>query len=211
MHPQTRKSLSPTTGARPNKVELSLLRSDLEEMKWTIDMYGEDGLPHFLVHRLGPSEIDLAALSVKAELPDGVVNRPANRIATQKLALATGMDMFILGYPKSLHRFGLPVWKRASLAIDYAAAVDLPGHRHLLVDTASREGMSGAIVLARSTGGYMTENGDVTIGVDGNRIVGVYTGRVGSSDQLDAQIGMVWPMRYVEEIFRDCVSDPGDW
>jgi len=200
-HPATGKSLS-QNGARPNKVDVSFVAKDLGEVSFLIDLYTPDGDPYWKIHPLGYAEVDLAALFVGTGVPPGAVNQPMNLLPMADVDIQVGSDLFILGYPKNLHRCGLPLWKRASLAIDPSAVLDQIGHRHLLVDAASRTGMSGAPVIARTFGSHMTENGAAVLGGQRSKFVGVYTGRLNSDDELEAQIGMVWPAHYVTELIE---------
>src|SRR3546814_4407960 len=129
----------------PNKLAVSLLMSDMGEGTITIWLHNQEtGDPVWYVHPLGSREIDLAVIWVpRAAMPPDAVTLPANELPDSPIVLTVGVDLFILGYPRNLHRFGLPIWKRASLATDFNATLDQTGDRHLLVDTASREGMSG--------------------------------------------------------------------
>ena len=61
--------------------------------------------------------------------------------------------MFVLGYPKGISGGrGFPIWKRASIATEPDIQHD--GLPKLLVDTATREGMSGAPVVAIADGDF---------------------------------------------------------
>jgi hypothetical protein len=135
-------------------------------------------------------------------ITEDFASRPANDVEQAQLTLTAGSDLFILGYPRDLSRLGLPIWKRASLAIDPDAILNEAGHRHLLVDTATREGLSGGLAIASGYGIYSLAGGGMSMGNGATKVVGVYTGRIASSDELAAQIGMVWPIRYVEEMMQ---------
>jgi hypothetical protein len=85
---------------------------------------------------------------------------------------------------------------------------DLPDRRRVLIDSATREGMSGAPVVARSIGGYLHENGAFTLGEGiSTRPIGVYSGRLATQDDMDAQIGIVWPFPLIERIMDSGVMD----
>lgn len=60
-----------------------------------------------------------------------------------------GNDLSIVGVPLDFCRLGLPVWKRASLAIDPRALMDQDGDWYMLVDTATRQKLSCSLVVAR--------------------------------------------------------------
>ena len=62
-----------------------------------------------------------------------------------------GDDCFVLGYPKNIDAgLDLPLWKRASIASE--PSIDHGGLPRLLIDTATRKGMSGAPIVAISNG-----------------------------------------------------------
>jgi hypothetical protein len=71
------------------------------------------------------------------------------------------MEVFILGYPFEIKRPAFPVWKRASVASepDLVRLVD----DYILVDTASRPGMSSAPVIRQSRTNHLLETGGVAI------------------------------------------------
>jgi hypothetical protein len=125
------------------------------------------------------------------------------------MEVQVGDDLYILGFPRNLRRLTLPIWKRASLAIDPGALLNEFGSRHLLIDTATREGISGGVVIARKTGAYQRVGGGSVLGSGSyTKIVGIYSGRTGTDDEFAAQIGIVWPIRYVEEIVAAGILDP---
>jgi hypothetical protein len=107
-----------------------------------------------------------------------------------------GGELFLPGYPLGLAApGGMAIWKRASLATstEFGEGMD----RFVLVDTASREGMSGAPCLAlanwqyyaldRATGKMNVKNRPLSC-----RLLGVYSGRLNARDDLGAQLGVVW-------------------
>src|SRR6516225_7224252 len=109
------------------------------------------------------------------------------------------MDVYILGYPFGIGPVGLPVWKRGSMASE--PDVLLPVQLHLLVDTASRPGMSGSPVIRRSWGTHQMKSGSVEVRPGAaTDLIGVYSGRFTATDPLDAQLGIAWSSRYISEI-----------
>lgn len=210
-HPTTRQSLSPT-GVRPDQVRITVVSTSAAETREIVhNLYTtDDGTPGWVIHPLGSEAIDVAVLPLGVPLPPEVISHPINDLKqTDDMAVTVGSDLFILGFPRNLHRLNLPIWKRASLAIDPAALLDEPDGRHLLVDTATREGISGGVVIARYATTYPSIRGSSTMGEGPfTKIVGIYSGRVGSNDQFAAQVGIVWPIRYVEEIIANGIHDP---
>ena len=75
------------------------------------------------------------------------------------------------------------------------------GAGFMLVDTASRPGMSGAPVIRRSWAAHFLN--DDAISSDStpqSKFIGVYSGRLHTDDPSDAQIGMVWPASDIDDI-----------
>ncbi len=209
-HPSTRQSLS-KSGVRPNRVKVQLLTSRMgETLDLNQNLYSSDNqTPAWFVHTLGSRAIDIAVLPLSLKLPKSVISQPVNKIhQTEDIAIPVGSELFIIGFPRNLHRLNLPIWKRASLALEPQALFDGPDGRHLLVDTATREGISGGVVIARYSMSYLSIDGGTRMGGGPHtKIVGIYSGRVGSEDQFAAQIGIVWPINYVVEIMDSGIID----
>jgi hypothetical protein len=107
-----------------------------------------------------------------------------------------GGELFVPGYPLGLEApAGLAIWKRASLATSTEFGEGM--NRKVLVDTASREGMSGSPCLAIANWRYYSldrATGKMKV-VDrplSHRLLGVYSGRLNAKDELGAQLGIVW-------------------
>ena len=148
--------------------------------------------------------VDVVALPVLCAT--GLTSYPINRMSsTQELNVRIGQDVFIIGYPFGLSLAGgLPVWKRASVATE--PAFDLGRLPKLMIDTASRSGMSGSPVVRRQYGQYQAEDGGfvVTTGA-ATKLLGVYSGRICADDELKAQLGIVWKADVIEEIISQGV------
>lgn len=206
-HPETGKSLS-RTGARPDRIEADVSSKTAGiSAKIIIPLYSQERAEWF-IHPLGSRAVDIAILLLP-EIDSAVSDaKPLSDLPTSDMQVSVGSDIFIIGYPRGLNRHGLPIWKRGSLAIDPTAAVDFDDHRTLLVDSATREGLSGGPVIMRSTGSFRRIDG--TTMMDGKihtMLVGLYSGRVGSADAFEAQVGIVWPLRYIQEATTKGVRD----
>jgi hypothetical protein len=139
-------------------------------------------------------KVDVVALPLGPQV--GAEIYPINQLEAAPLQLQIGMDVFVIGYPLGVAP--LPVWKRGSIATEPEVLVP---NLYMLVDTASRPGMSGSPVIRRSWATHMMEIGPMKSGVEVmTRFVGVYSGRLTSTDPLDAQLGLCWPAKYVTEI-----------
>lgn len=118
-------------------------------------------------------------------------------------------ELYILGFPRGLRPVGnFPIWKRGSIA----PAPSWGAHRErcIWIDTVAREGMSGSPVFARTLSldlcRRQTGNGKAradTHVVTGLAFVGVYSGRRGGPDALEAQNGKVWRAEAVREMLAN--------
>ena len=130
-------------------------------------------------------------------------------------------DVFVLGYPKGITMQGsIPVWKRGSIASEPDLPVDKE-ENVFLIDSLTREGMSGSPVIARCRGGYDDIHGGRNIDAGTfSKFLGVYSGRYGHNDkQPDEDIlntvglGKVWGEALLIEMFRWRIRgiDPADY
>lgn len=122
---------------------------------------------------------------------------PANSFihSLKNFRIDAGMDAIVLGFPRGLDAANLAIWKRASIASEYA--FDIDGLPKFYIDTATREGMSGSPVYARTT---TFEVNDGLMNVQKrSRFLGIYSGRIVGEDHLAAQIGIVWKERAIWE------------
>jgi hypothetical protein len=160
--------------------------------------------PLWLVHSTHKNQIDVVAVAIPNYAD--VAMYAINTLSQLDLAVRIGVDVFVLGFPFGIGPAGFPIWKRGSIASE----PELPGaiQRHLFVDTASRPGMSGAPVIRRSWSSHSLANGaTLEDGALGTKFVGVYSGRLASTDPLDAQLGVAWPASLVAEIVSGGVVD----
>lgn len=154
--------------------------------KMGIPLYSVDQRPRWYEHpEFGP-RVDVVAVPIA--LPPEVTSFPINTYDFDDIPLCVGYDVFILGFPKGI--LGgpgmLPIWKRGSIATEPEWGVDeLP---KILIDTATREGMSGSPVVWHHTGG------------SGVSFLGIYSGRVAPLDQLESQLGIVWKATVIDDI-----------
>jgi len=126
------------------------------------------------------------------------------------LRLYPSLDVYVVGFP--LGMFGgarFPIWKRGSIASE--PDIDVAGKPFFYIDTATREGMSGAPVYAQEVGLWqpkgVTDFGSSVIG-KGRSFVGVYASRVGAEDEFKAQLGMVWKAAALETVVSS--GTPGE-
>ncbi|MER8638693.1 trypsin-like peptidase domain-containing protein [Mesorhizobium sp. M1365] len=147
--------------------------------------------------------VDCVAIALPV-LPPDMANKSLNSIDfVQGYTATVGDDCFVLGYPFGLSGRGkTPVWKRASIATE--PELDHDQRPLLLIDTATRLGMSGSPVILRHSGIYMHDGPtlqDNDIFGTFEIFLGVYSGRVGD-DPLGVQLGRVWKATVVDEILE---------
>ncbi len=189
-----RRRSEPNTSGRyavtHDPIEVQICSEDLSNPRW---------VEH---PTLGP-RVDIATLDITDAIA-GLEIRHANRVeADAVLPPLTAQDVFVVGFP-----FGLisgapaPVWKRGTIAVDPTFDVEqLP---KMLIDTATRPGMSGSVVVARHIAvmqqipkkdGTLTET---VIYAEAQTVVGIYSGRH-HPDFERAQLGIVWKRIAIEE------------
>jgi hypothetical protein len=196
------------TGKMEAPVEPDMLRllfnvrvQNCGKQQYDITIRDEDRRPLWLAHPVRQRGSDIVAIPLPMRGDDPIVNmHPINILKSEAdLAVRIGMDVFILGYPFGSPPPGYPVWKRGSIASD----PDLTriGAGYMLVDTASRPGMSGAPVIRRSWGTHLLEDDAISSDTTPqSKFIGIYSGRLYTKDKDDAQLGMVWPVEDIEEV-----------
>jgi hypothetical protein len=174
---------------------------DFGKQPWDVKIRDENDEPLWYTHPVRGRRSDVVALPLAISANDPDVNMyPINTIRSDAdLAVRIGMDVFILGYPFGSPPPGFPVWKRGSIASE--PELTRMGTGYMLVDTASRPGMSGAPVIRRSWAFHLLENDAISAdSFAQSKFIGIYSGRLHTSDKTDAQLGMVWPVDNIEEI-----------
>jgi hypothetical protein len=198
-NPRTGQHLSPTL-AEPDRIRVWWnVKGRLgERFASELPLRNAEGDALWWVHPVLGKAVDVVALPVDPVV--GADMFPINEMpSTPTMQTRVGHDVFILGYPFGIGPSRLPIWKRGSLASE--PEVFDPSDPHILVDSASRPGMSGSPVIRRQWGSYLDEGGNTMMGGgDATRFLGVYSGRISTADPNDAQLGLVWPVSLVHEI-----------
>ena len=192
-------------GGIPNHLRICVPLADRGQPPLIVHVptVGDDGEPLWVQHPVHGQQVDIVSLEIELPSPREADLMPMNAIKTLPIKQRIGMPVFILGYPFGRLGIGMPVWKQATFASEPFLAPRLD-HRFLIVDTASRPGMSGSPVIQREHGQVELEEGHGRI-EDGDgdgacRFVGIYSGRFHTNDPSDAQLGRVWPAILVEEV-----------
>jgi hypothetical protein len=202
-NPDTGQALS-ATSMIPNKFSIQLHGNEVGSYSGeiTCDLYDKSGSALWLQHLQGQN-VDIAAIHV-SELGDRFKFYSANdpNHCNGKLSIRITDEVFITGFPRGLAKQGIfPVWKRGTIAAEPNISIGETDTTYL-VDTATREGMSGSPVFRRSNNGVASYT-DGSVGMhqgEVTRFVGVYSGRFGADDELSAQLGRVWKEEKVQEL-----------
>lgn len=198
------------SSAVPNKCKFyfnTLTDDGLLSSFVTYELYSpEDGSPLWLQHPTEGQKVDIAAFRIHESHRGMAKDLQAPDGNDVDMLVDLGAEVFIPGFPLGLAADGvLPLWKRASIASSLEVGSGARTFFH--VDTATREGMSGAPCLAisnwkhyrldRSTGKVSVIEKPISW-----RLLGVYSGRLNPSDSFEAQIGIVWRESFINEILR---------
>lgn len=177
----------------------------------------------WLVHpthgaKVDVSVVSLGTINVAKLWPDvdaskfRLLTRPMNTVTELvDFDVDAGDDAYALGYPLGLHGGeDFPIWKRASIASEPGLPID--GLPKVLIDTATRQGMSGSPVIVIRRGLIPKKGGDIGDMMIGQAptFLGVYSGRVGD-DRLGAQLGIVWKAEVINEIADGLVRGKRPW
>lgn len=205
-NPVTGETVSENNGGIPNFF-LTYLRvkngggaSEREE----ILLYEDEEMtkPKWLIHPVHKEQVDVVAIKlVKSER---LIYTSINDADFEKnIEPEVGDECFVIGYPfEDLRYLGLPIWKKASIASEPTVNEDqLP---KILIDTATRPGLSGSPVIFQRNGVHNSKNNELTLDTIFGRIrgfLGVYSGRIGKGE-INAQLGIVWKKKVIDEIIN---------
>lgn len=160
-----------------------------------IPLLSAEGQPLWIEHPLG-SKVDVVA--VPLEPPNEVVIYPLDlSLALTDMVVTPAMPVSVIGFPLGLTAGeNWPIWKTGHVASD--PDIDFqPGRPAFLIDATTRSGMSGAPVVLRLNGGYLTSEGNHVIGGGmSTKFVGVYAGRIHDA----SEIGRVWRPFVIQEV-----------
>ncbi|MCC5808448.1 MAG: trypsin-like peptidase domain-containing protein [Opitutales bacterium] len=193
-------------GGVPNRLKI-FGRNKLnfsESIDSVIELNDSEGVPIWLEHPKFGSSVDVAALPLgdvaKSEFFD-LKFALEDIDPFQDWDVEVGEQVFILGFPfgiSSSHR--LPVWKSATLASE--PNIDIEGLPQILVDTATRQGMSGSPVVQYTRRPISISQKGKVFSRFRASFIGVYSGRILPKDHLEAQLGRVWKRECVEEVIE---------
>lgn len=194
------------TGGEPNNISISLNLKNMlgNRVDEKFQIRDSNNLPLWIVHPKFGNKIDISALQIEPNESWDLY--PINEIPSRNLSISVGNDVYILGYPLDIEPGGFPIWKRGSIASE--PEVFSEERRYILVDSASRPGMSGSPVIRRSWNTHSLDDGSTVVSSGAaTKLIGVYSGRIESHSPLDLQLGMVWPINYIHEILDENIRD----
>jgi hypothetical protein len=207
-NPKTKQPLH-SKGAIPNKLIITVPsraeRDGMPGVRWTnrvVSLYKDAAMlkSEYYTHPSYGENVDLATFPISGLEETLIVPANAKQLQLCDIRLRPSLDVFVLGFPLGMSGgASLPIWKRGSIATEPDIHIDdLP---KFLIDTATRQGMSGSPVYAQETGLFFadgkTDMKDALIGT-GRRFAGIYSGRLGD-DTFQAQLGIVWKIAAIEE------------
>jgi hypothetical protein len=152
--------------------------------------------------------VDVGALPILP--PPGIATHfVSDALATHALGpredfFFVSQEVWAIGFPMGIRVGTLPVWKRATIASEprYSSAANL--HK-VLLDTATREGMSGSPILFvnKSLTPITFDGSDQDVDLPSVKVLlGIYSGRIAGKDELAAQIGIAWDAECIGEIIE---------
>jgi hypothetical protein len=156
--------------------------------------------PLWKEHESFRSRVDVALISLNISEKFKVF--PINSISFTDFRVEISQDVFIVGFPRGITGAGkFPIWKRGSIASE--PDIDLDNLPKILIDSMTREGMSGSPVIAQ----YVGYHGDDPINPSpndwigmGRKFLGIYSGRLLGQDEFEAHLGIVWKASIIDEI-----------
>lgn len=195
------------TLAVPNQVRFHVFKNgDLNAPILVVaDLINEAGGPRYLQHFHRDSPIDIAALEVEISSTDAM---PINHIPQEKLRIAVGASVFILGFPAGVLNRATPIWKGGTVASE--PQIDFQGWPCFLVDSSTVKGMSGSPVILRSNH-LESPSGVIQSTSHLERVIGIYSGRMPPVNAVETSLGYVWRLHCIYEVIDQKVVSPDYW
>jgi len=212
INPETNERISNTV-AFPSKIatKVKIQKGNfyhIPEGFIDIDLYEDTDfkIPKWFVHPEHKYRVDVVAIPIEEmkNIHESVKLFPINKVEFDtNFPIEVADDVYVLGYPFDLTGGKeLPIWKRGSIATE--PIIDIDNLPKLMIDTATRSGMSGSPVVMFRSGFHSLQQGDKLRGdeIMGTikRFVGVYSGRIGADNNFLTQLGVVWKEHVIQEI-----------
>ena len=203
LHPETGQPIN-EGGATPDllKVWFNLADNLGRWESYDIPLFDNQNRPLWKEHESFRSRVDVAG--IRLNLPDKFRVFPLNSVSFTDFRVEISQDVFIIGFPRGITSAGkFPIWKRGSIASE--PDIDLDNLPKILIDSMTREGMSGSPVIVQYVGYYGDDpsnpKGTDWFGI-ARRFLGIYSGRLPGQDEFEAHLGIVWKESIIEEIVK---------
>lgn len=215
-HAETGLPLDTVNGSLPDSLRIRVpfhrqeADKPVKKMWWMnaeVPLYFDDQRkqPVWLEHAERGGAIDVAVLPgpPSQEHFGATAANDAEALGLNEAVLHPTLAVYVLGYPLGLTGgHDLPIFKRATIANE--PEFDPDGLPKILIDTATRKGMSGAPVFVDQMGSWIMMQPDGTrvlqVAGRGRKFVGIYSARDGHSTEFEAQLGIVWKAHVIDEI-----------
>jgi Trypsin-like peptidase domain len=178
---------------------------ELNYLPVEVQLYEKDFTnPKWLEHPTYGRRVDIAAIDVTNAVAEFQI-KAANLLENDAiLDPVASQDVFVIGFPfGQIANAPAPIWKRGTIALD--PTFDPESLPKMLIDTATRKGMSGSVVIARHIlvgRDYQKKDGHMSEKVLYSKldlVIGIYSGRIDNFDLEKAQLGIVWKRSAIEE------------
>jgi hypothetical protein len=184
----------------PDAISFSFCTEDENGPLWencSFQVEQVDGTADWWQHPSLGQKVDVAVTKV----PLAIVSKQKYSAETENspIKLAAGQDAFILGYPEGIRKQGnIPVWKRGSIASE--PNLHTEDGKIILIDSATREGMSGSPVFVVDRTSYIKTVEGISERATAAKLIGVYSGRYGAGELETVQLGLCWKTELIDEI-----------
>lgn len=186
-----------------------------ETIDYALNEEKSDNTYYWLEHR-AKNKVDVAVLPINmkqeyATYPINTINE-SRGIMDFPAGFYVGQEVFILGFPRGIKGGGgLPIWKKATIAVEPYLEMD-DSKLKILIDSATREGMSGSPVIVASApeAKVLFDDKKQEIYIRPSKLfLGIYSGRIAGEDELAAQLGIVWKEQAIREIIEAQIAYSG--
>jgi hypothetical protein len=213
--PETLDNIS-KTGFRPNKLICNYSRIKKKDNNFThfkhgdlfINILDKEDNPAWFWHPIYKNKADVVAIPINFydKRIEGKIGLYAinDLCANNDISWFISQEVFVLGFPNgisySVDSKKFPIWKKANIATEPTKNYykEIPS---LLIDTATRGGMSGAPVIFCGNQYFDSSGNSIKTCSPEKFFLGVYSGRLGE-DEMKSQLGIVWKKELIEEIIK---------
>jgi hypothetical protein len=208
-HAETLEALDEKWAALPDRIRAYFPKAGNvdEQICETYLLQDETGKPLWFEHPLS-NAVDVGALPIlpPQEIATVFVNDAlaAPGFKPREDFFFVSQDVWVIGFPRGIRVGTLPIWKRATIASEPRSRPLANRHR-ILLDTATREGMSGSpiLVVSKSLTPVTFDCREQQLDLPSVKVfLGIYPGRIVGKDELAAQIGIAWGAECIGEIIE---------